>query len=67
MLSGASGCYWTVREKVVVWTIEPEVAVTVTMEVPVATGFGFGVVDAPLDPPQPASVKVRTNSVREPP
>jgi len=39
-----------VRDSVVVCVSDPEAAVTVTVEVPVATGFGFVALLVPLHP-----------------
>jgi len=57
--------YCTVRVKVVVCEIVPEVAVTVTVDVP--TGTGVGPVEFVLEPEQPARLNVSRRSENTPP
>ena len=64
MLCLTSTDYWTVRVRVVVCTIVPDVAVTVTVDVPAAAGV---VMDAVFAPPQPAMVKLIARRVSVPP
>ena len=54
-----------VRDSVVVCASDPEVAVTVTVDVPVDTGFGLGVLLVPLHPERNARTN-RSDSVPPP-
>jgi hypothetical protein len=66
--------YCTVRENVVIWVTAPEVAVTVTVEVPMATGAdgadgvdGVDGVDAVVEALHPPSISMIASRDRVPP
>jgi hypothetical protein len=62
---GCNVCYCTVRENVVVCVTAPDVALTVTVEVPAATGAGE--MDGVLEALHPPSVSMMASSDRLPP
>jgi len=60
--------YCTVRENVVIWVTAPDVAVTVTVEVPVATGAdGVDGVDDVVEALHPPSISIIASRGRIPP
>jgi hypothetical protein len=60
-----NGPYCTVRENVVIWVTAPDVAVTATVEVPMATGADG--VDDVVEALHPPSMSIIVNRDRVPP